>query len=977
MSYNEKTNEELVFELKKLQLEHNTLKEEYKKDIAKHKQHEETLAKSELFHSSIYDSIEDLLFLLEVEADECYRFNSVNNAYCKVTGLSEEMVVGKLMSEVIPEHSLSIVKRKHRQAIKEGSTIRWEDTFDYPKGQLVGDISITPVFDGEGSCTHLIGSVHVITERKQAEEMFLKSEHILKRILDNFPGVVFWKDRQSNYLGCNQFFATVAGLKSTTEIVGKTDLEMPWASTEAINYIKDDMAVIESGKGRLHIIETQHQIDGQVIWLETNKLPLIDSSGEIIGVIGVSNDISELKKAEQELINTNRELVFQNEEKEKQAAELIITKQTYLDVFNTVSEAIYVQDETGTFIDINKGAEKMYGYTREELIGKNPLLVSAPGLNDIDEVQKISAKVFKSGVSARFDFWAVRKNGEIFPKEVIINKGRYFGKDVLIVTARDITLIKRTEKELIIAKERAEESENKYRQIFDNTFDIMSIYEVTEDGRFKVITFNAAEAKLIGNVENYQNRYIDDCIPPELYNQFKQNYDRSILAEKLIEYEEDISFQDINKTFHTQLIPLKNGEGRIYRIIVISRDITETKLLNTQLTNQNEKLKLLNIDLTISKQKAEESDRLKSAFLANMSHEIRTPMNGILGFSELLKNTKLSGEQQTKYIEIIEKSGKRMLKIINDIVDISKIEAGLIKIYIEESNINEQIEDIYTFFKPEVEAKGMQLFFNNELQAEEATIKTDREKLFAILTNLVKNAIKYSNEGTIEFGYKKKGGYLEFFLKDTGVGIPKDRQEAIFERFIKVDIEDRMAMQGAGLGLAISKAYVEILGGKIWVESEEGIGTTFYFTLPYNTESSKKNSTKEIEVTSTIENQVKNLKILIAEDDEASEMLLSLNVSEFSKEIIKAKTGREAIEAFRDNPDIDLVLMDIQMPGLNGYEAARHIRQFNKDVVIIAQTAFGLAGDREKSLDAGCNDYISKPIKFDHLVELIKKYFNK
>jgi hypothetical protein len=414
-------------------------------------------------------------------------------------------------------------------------------------------------------------------------------------------------------------------------------------------------------------------------------------------------------------------------------------------------------------------------------------------------------------------------------------------------------------------------------------------------------------------------------------------------------------------------------DGKIVAIQGMFRDITESKQAESELIK--------------AKERAEESNRLKSAFLANMSHEIRTPMNGILGFSDLLKTPNLSGEKQQKYIEVIEKSGKRMLNIINDIVDISKIEAGLINVDIKEYNVNEQIEYIYTFFKPEVEAKGMQLFFKNTLPVKEATINTDREKLFAILTNLIKNAIKYSVEGSIEFGYVLKMGSeiidqsrnaeLEFFVKDTGIGIPKDRQEDVFERFIQADIMDTMARQGAGLGLSISKAYIEMLGGEIWVESEEDIGSTFYFTLPYNAVLKEKKIEITPEVSDNTKNHIKNLKILIAEDDEASEMIISINVSEFSNEILKARTGTEAVETCRNNPDIDLILMDIKMPDLDGYEATGQIRQFNKEVIIIAQTAYGLSGDREKSLDAGCNDYISKPIKKDHLAALIQKHFNK
>lgn len=282
-----------------------------------------------------------------------------------------------------------------------------------------------------------------------------------------------------------------------------------------------------------------------------------------------------------------------------------------------------------------------------------------------------------------------------------------------------------------------------------------------------------------------------------------------------------------------------NIEHYARRIFILSQNLEGEKLLVLKVNKNLEKIvKERTKELLKAKEQAEESDRLKSAFLANMSHEIRTPMNGILGFSELLKKPNLTGAQQQEYIRIIERSGIRMLNIINDIVDISKIEAGLMKLDIKESNINEQIEYIYTFFKPEAEAKNIKLYIKNSLPTAEAIIKTDREKVYAILTNLVKNAIKYSEKGSIEFGYNLKPVInpveLEFYVKDTGIGIPKHKHKTIFERFIQVDEADKMARQGAGLGLSISKGYVKMLGGKIWVESEVGTGSTFFFTLPYN-----------------------------------------------------------------------------------------------------------------------------------------------
>ncbi len=421
-----------------------------------------------------------------------------------------------------------------------------------------------------------------------------------------------------------------------------------------------------------------------------------------------------------------------------------------------------------------------------------------------------------------------------------------------------------------------------------------------------------------------------------------------------------------------------NIEYYARRNFFLSRKLDNEKVLVLEANKNLEKIvEERTKELVKAKEHAEESDRLKSAFLANMSHEIRTPMNGILGFAGLLKEPDLTGEMQQEYIKIIEKSGDRMLNIINNIIDISKIEANLIDVDIKDSNLNEKMEFIYNFFKPQVEEKGMRLLCNNTLSAKEAIIRTDNEKVYSILTNLVKNAIKYSKEGTIEFGYIKKDTTLEFYVKDSGIGIPKGRQEAIFERFVQADTADIMAQQGAGLGLSISKAYVELLGGKIWVESKVGIGSTFYFTLPYNAEPEEMNNFGVGSNNRGKMVQIKKLKILIAEDDENSEKLMSLIVKELCRELLKVRTGKEAIEVCRTNSDTDLILMDIQMPEMDGYEATRQIRQFNKDVIIIAQTAYGLSGDREKAIEAGCNDYITKPIKKAELLSIISKNFTK
>lgn len=383
-------------------------------------------------------------------------------------------------------------------------------------------------------------------------------------------------------------------------------------------------------------------------------------------------------------------------------------------------------------------------------------------------------------------------------------------------------------------------------------------------------------------------------------------------------------------------------------------------------------------ELRQAKDKSQESDRLKSAFLANMSHEIRTPMNGILGFAELLKRPNLTGKEQQQYIKIIETSGTRMLNIVNNIVDISKIESGIIEITNKVTNINEQIEFLTSFFAPEIEKKGLRLVYSKALPTNNATIITDTEKLYGILTNLLKNAIKHTYKGAIEIGYHLKPGdhqdLLEFFITDSGNGIPEDRLSVIFDRFMQADMSNKTVYQGAGLGLSISKAYVEMLGGEIWVESKHGIGSTFRFTLPYRPAEAEIITEKTIEP-ATKEKSINRLKILIVEDDPGMEFLLSETVQEFCSELLIARDGMEALEISKNNPDIDLILMDIRIPKMDGYETTKEIRQFNKDVVIIAQTACAFSSDRDKALEVGCNDYVSKPIDTELFEALIEKHF--
>jgi PAS domain S-box-containing protein len=406
-------------------------------------------------------------------------------------------------------------------------------------------------------------------------------------------------------------------------------------------------------------------------------------------------------------------------------------------------------------------------------------------------------------------------------------------------------------------------------------------------------------------------------------------------------------------------IPFANNPELIEYANGIILDITE--------------LKKKEVELQKALERANESDALKSAFLANLSHEIRTPMNGIMGFSDLLQQPDISGKEQEQYLRIIQQSGERMLNTLNNLINISKIEAGQEQVNLVPVNINAQMEQMYDFFAPMAKQKKLEFTMECPLYFADAVVTTDREKLLVILSNLLKNALKYTREGSVSFGYDLKDDVLEFFIKDTGIGIPGDRKEAIFDRFVQADIEDKEVLEGAGLGLSIADAYTEMLGGKIWVDSEIGKGSTFYYTIPYRKAGSKASEIASVhsEKDWTID---RKFVVLIAEDEASSELYLDVLMKDHAQKIFHARDGATAVELFKNHPEIDLIFMDIKLPITNGYEATRKIREINPTVPVIAQTAYALKGDREKAMEAGCNAYLSKPIRKELLFKLLKQF---
>jgi signal transduction histidine kinase len=424
--------------------------------------------------------------------------------------------------------------------------------------------------------------------------------------------------------------------------------------------------------------------------------------------------------------------------------------------------------------------------------------------------------------------------------------------------------------------------------------------------------------------------------------------------------------------------------GNLYGVVLIATKtnqyIKDLKIIETFLFQASISLhrKQLENELIRSKEKAEESDRLKSAFLANMSHEIRTPMNGILGMAQLMANQDITAEQRNEYVSLINKNSETLLSLIDDIIDVSKIEAGQLNIHLKSFHLNALLEQINTSTQSGALCKSKKniLMILKKNLPDNVNIYTDPDRLRQIFVSLLSNALKFTGMGTVEFGYTLKDKMIEFYVKDTGIGMSIEEQNVIFDRFTQVDDSLTRKFGGSGLGLTISKGLIELLGGQISVISKPLKGSTFYFTIPYIPTFDNPEKNRQHKQSPASYNW-SNRTVLIVEDDKVNFKFLESVFGKTEAKIYHADNGLRAIEICTEHPEIDIVLMDIQLPEMNGLDATRRIKLFRKELPIIAQTANAYAEDKDKCIAAGCIDYVSKPINIHLLFSKIDQNLKK
>jgi len=508
---------------------------------------------------------------------------------------------------------------------------------------------------------------------------------------------------------------------------------------------------------------------------------------------------------------------------------------------------------------------------------------------------------------------------------------------------------------------------NKYLSVFESLFEPIIIL----DDHKRILNYNNAASKIFTNI-NISDKQCNNVISSQfLPVDVIDIIDRfNFSSENEVSFETFLNIDKEKKYYQVFLKKMIENDGKLKGIIIMFNDLTQHKEIEQTLHD--------------SIKKAEESDQMKTAFLANMSHEIRTPMNAIYGFTELLLSTNPSRKERLEFLQMIRTSSNDLMTIIEDLIDIAKIESKQFKIKPKVCKPYSIITDLQVIFQEVLKRYGIKDAVELRVQVSEAhrniVMETDKERLKQVLSNLLNNAAKFTDSGYIEFGYEfADRSTIIFFVKDSGMGIPGDMKDKIFNRFTQVESNDRKEYRGAGLGLAICKNIINLLGGNIWVESKPGKGSDFFFRLPL-IKPSNESEAESIDTSLSYKEKISDWSernLIIAEDDESNFIYLSELLKPSQIKILWAKNGMEAIDIAESDQKIDCILMDIKMPIISGIEATQYILGIRPEIPIIAQTAFALEGDKEKFLEAGCSAYITKPIKKEELFELLEKYIQK
>ncbi len=959
-------------------------------DISERKEANELLKDSEEMFRKLTQNLKSAVYIY----DETGNFVYVNKTTCDITGFSNgELLKKKFFDIVHPDFKDMVFERGFKRV--EGSNTK--SVYDFKIVTKNGEerwIEISGTRVKIKNKIIVIGSANDITERKKALESARQNEKkykslytFLRLMSDNIPDMVWAKDMDKNFIFVNKGICEkLLHAHDTDEPIGRNEMYFvererrehpnnPSWFTFGDDCSDSDSIVMKSKKPQR--FDEYGNVRGKFLFLNVHKALLYNDKGKIIGTVGSARDITSQKLIEKEKKR------HENLEKAVYDISLAVnTTKNLNDLFNVIRfELGKVIDTTNFYIALYDKEKDLI--TLSYFIDEQDEVVLLPGKNSITsylidkgesmilhqpEIINLASQGHFGLQGSVAQVWLgvpLILNNETIGALVIQN---YVNKDAFGI--KDLELMKYVSNQvgISISQKRAEdkirESEYWLRQIIDTVPHL--IFAKNKDSRFIMANKATADAygvtveELVGKLQN--EVHLD---PTEAISYQKE--DNYVISQEKTKIISEQKFTDSNnavRIFQTIKIPFQASVKDEKSMLGVAIDITGQK--------ESE------VELKKAKEKAEESDRLKTAFLANMSHEIRTPMNAIVGFSELLNDPDLTTDIRKEFIGLINENSKILLSLIEDIIDVAKIEAEQLKVVNSTCQINLIFNDIKRYYDKELiklSKPEIKLSVQKDNNDDRFAIISDPLRLRQIMNNLIGNAIKFTAKGFVEFGYtirEKKD--IVFYVKDSGIGLHPEKMELIFERFRQGQESSTKEYGGTGLGLTISKRLVELLGGKIWAESVLGEGSIFFFTLPYR--SASRLEKPKLPNNGSSKTNWENKVLLVAEDEQSNFELVKASLSRTKVKLIRAVNGKEAVTICRKNDKIDLILMDIRMPIMNGYEATRLIKEFRPELPIISLTAYAMADDKKKSLDAGCDDYLSKPIKHQDFFDKLKEYLN-
>ncbi|UMZ72666.1 PAS domain-containing hybrid sensor histidine kinase/response regulator [Natranaerofaba carboxydovora] len=893
----------------------------------------------------IFNNTQDALFLIDVTNTNEFKFRRLNRTHEQITGLKTEDVQGKTPVEVLGPEFGAAVEAKYKSCLDKKESITYEELLDLPTGEKYWQTQLTPVIK-DGKITAIVGSSTDITEKKKIEEE-------LKTINERFDtavsaaniGVWEWNIIDDKLIWDNKMYE----LYGTTPEKTEEKMEM-WAESIHPEDREENKELLLKAKNGEKNFDTQFRViwpDGTIRYLRAFAETVHDFKGYPEKMIGINYDTTEQVLSEEKLAEAEKR---------------------YRTLFQDAPHGIVIiNPNTMTAEEFNDEACEMLGYTREEF--------KKVQINDyeiIEDIEATKARIEKilQGSKEEFETKHKTKNGEILDVYVIAKSIELKGSSYIFAQFMDITENKRAQKEL-------EEQKESFEKVLNTAPDAIFIKD--RNSRYRMA--NKALEKVFGmKAEEIVGKSDCELSPTDEESEDFINDDLEVLnGKEKLDFEERLTDSEGNiRWFQTQKVPIK------YRgmdcILGIARDITEKKRAEEKIYAYANEMELKNLELEQARNEAMEASKAKSEFLANMSHEIRTPMNSIIGMAELLTETELDVEQK-EYIEIFKNAGESLLTLINDILDLSKIEAGQIELENENFNLANMIDRIAELMAFRAQQKGLEMPIRIKQDVPNYLIG-DVSRLRQIIINLLGNAIKFTEEGEIvlEVGVKEKEAIndkrkaeLIFAVKDTGIGIAKDKQERIFASFTQADSSSTRKYGGTGLGLTISQKLVDLMNGQIWVESEPGEGSIFYFTAWFELQDSPP---KE----DIIEDKIINLKdvnILAVDDNPTNLLILKETLTSYGAKITCVEGGRQAIKELRSKLEIDsmydLILLDYMMPEMDGYQLVEFIRDNLKlqepKIILLSSELIKIGIKSEKKY---FNEFLLKPIRKKKLLSTIK-----